>query len=158
MSLPCLLGMHDIIWHNTGSSSFHLRNHVGNSDKTRMNSARPNNSSRQNIDAFTRSIGPKNHSSNNLDFLLRSNEGENFVSRTPQDSFHSGKWSVSDGSQQEVGCMSSSKHWLQTFCSIKYTALVRFNCSTIPFYQVYGLGFAFKLTMPAALWKVALCR
>ena len=95
MSLPCLLGMHDIIWHNSGSSSFHHRNHVRSLDKTRMNPTRPAANNRQNIDGFTRPSGSKNHSSNNLEFLLRSSENS-------QDSFHSGKWSVSDGSQQEV--------------------------------------------------------
>ena len=109
MSLQCVLGMHDIIWHNNGSSSFHLRNHVRSLDKNRMIPSRPNNnsSSRQNIDGLTRALRSKNNSANNLDFLLRSNESDNFVSHTSQDSFHSGNWSVSDGSQQEVSTYTS---------------------------------------------------
>ena len=105
MSLPCLLGMHDIIWQSSGSSSFHLRNHVRSVDKGRMNSARAHNnncSARQNINGSQRVLRTKNHSSNNLELLLRSNESDNFVPRSSQDSFHSQKWSVSDGSQQEV--------------------------------------------------------
>ena len=105
MSLPCLLGMHDIIWNNSSSSSFRPRNHVRSLEKT-MNSARSSaniTTAQQNIDGFANVLRLKNQSSNNLEFLLQTNGGESFrPRRSSQDGFRAGHWSVSDGTQPEV--------------------------------------------------------
>ncbi len=112
MSLSCLLGMHDIIWNNNGSSSFKPRNHVKRLDivSSRMNSARTSINSSSSTQPISsegfqnglRSSKTHSSSSDNLEYLFHNNVVNNFGAVTNRDGFRAGQWSVADGTQREV--------------------------------------------------------